>query len=194
MEQKKRRKLKEKARKIKAEIKQEVLLNIPNSLTILRILLVFIAVYMLFSGFSRLSVAIVFAIAAITDTLDGQLARLLKQTTKIGARLDQISDRLFAIVIVIALVVYFSRNDNGSILFVFMAISREIVGFPGLIIRIMRGKDTYSVKYIGKATTVLQFTTFSFLIAGFSFSFYFVIVTFLLGILSGFDYLRESVN
>src|SRR3989344_487863 len=141
MEQKKRRKLKEKARKIKAEIKQEVLLNIPNSLTILRILLVFIAVYMLFSGFSRLSVAIVFAIAAITDTLDGQLARLLKQTTKIGARLDQISDRLFAIVIVIALVVYFSRNDNGSILFVFMAISREIVGFPGLIIRIMRGKD-----------------------------------------------------
>ena len=103
MEKGKLKNLKQNVKRVKNEIKEEIkesFFNVPNTLTILRILFAFIAIYMLFSGFSRIYVAIVFGIAAITDFFDGYLARKLKQTTSIGARLDQIVDRIFTTIII----------------------------------------------------------------------------------------------
>jgi phosphatidylglycerophosphate synthase len=189
-----RKKRKKKVKEIKQEIRREVLLNIPNALTILRLIIAFVFVYMLFSQYSRLSLTIIFVIGAITDTLDGQLARRLKQTTKIGARLDQVIDRIFAVIIVFSLGAYFLFYSHEEIFVLFLILSREIIGFPGVLIRLIRGTDTYKVKYIGKATTFVQSFAIGFVILGVSWSVYPAVLTCLIGIVSGFDYLKDSIS
>ncbi|MDD5192035.1 MAG: CDP-alcohol phosphatidyltransferase family protein [Candidatus Nanoarchaeia archaeon] len=190
-------KIKKKIKEIKKEIKQEIkedFLNVPNIITLIRIILVFFVVYMIFSDYSRLSIAIVFGFTAFTDWLDGYFARKLKQTSSMGARLDQVTDRLFTGVILIALLIFFIRTDAGEILFLFIIASREIIGLPGFLIRIVRNKDPYTVKYIGKLTTFIQSVTIALLILGVSWIIYPVIITGLIGIVSGVDYLRDSLK
>jgi len=186
------RKSKEKIKEIKQEIKKEVLFNVPNTLTLLRLYFAFIIAYMLFSGYPRFPTAVVFGIAALTDLFDGFFARRLKQTTKVGARLDQIVDRIFGIIVVFSLMAYFIIYSHENLIILFLVISREIIGLPGFIIRVIRGVDTYKVKYIGKITTFIQAFAIAFVILGVNWSIYFVILAFLFGIVSGFDYLRDS--
>lgn len=68
-------------------------LNIPNLLTLLRIILVPFIAYTLFYRLWVLAF-LLFAIAAISDALDGYLARAWNQKTKIGAYLDPLADKL----------------------------------------------------------------------------------------------------
>ena len=191
-------KAKKKIKEISNEVKKEVLFNVPNSLTLLRILLAFLFVYMLFSDYSKINLAIVFIAAAITDFLDGYLARKLKQTTTIGARLDQVIDRVFTVIIVLALIIYFIIEPvsigNKGILYLFLITSREIIGLPGFSIRIIREKDAYKVRYIEKVTTFVQSVTIAAIILNVSFAVYFVMITFIIGLISGFDYLKDSLS
>lgn len=190
----KKRKRKEKVKEIEQEIKKEVLFNVPNSLTLLRLVLTFVIAYMLFSGYSRISITVIFVVAALTDTLDGFLARRLKQTTKIGARLDQVIDRIFGVMVVISLGAYFLIYTHESLIVLFLILSREIIGAPGVFIRIIRGTDTYKVKYIGKATTFVQCFAIGAVMLGVSWSIYLAALTCLLGIVAGFDYLKDSLS
>ena len=67
--------------------------HIPNTITLLNATSGSIAVFILFSGYSDMSLAVLFIIAAaIFDFLDGFAARLLKVTSKIGKELDSLSD------------------------------------------------------------------------------------------------------
>ncbi|MEM0465721.1 MAG: CDP-alcohol phosphatidyltransferase family protein [Candidatus Pacearchaeota archaeon] len=187
------------------EIGKEILINVPNTITILRLVFVFVFVYMLFSNFPVLSIFIVFVIAAITDWFDGFFARRLNQKTKFGAKLDQIVDRIFTSIIVISIILYLSTRSENSVnifssanynvyLLIFLTISREIIGFPGVIIALIRKKNTYNVRYIGKVTTFLQGITFGAIIISFPFAFYFALATCFIGIFSGIDYLKYSLN
>ena len=67
-------------------------LNIPNLLSLLRILLipVLIIVFYLDIPGKHLFCALIFAIAAVTDWLDGYLARKLNQMSKFGAFIDPV--------------------------------------------------------------------------------------------------------
>jgi cardiolipin synthase len=68
-------------------------MNIPNSLTILRILL--IPVYVGFLIYQRFDAAmVVLLVAGITDALDGTIARAANQRTRLGAFLDPLADKL----------------------------------------------------------------------------------------------------
>lgn len=197
MENKKsaRQKIKQKKDEIKQEIKYEFKLNAPNIITLSRIVLGFILIYMLFSGFSRLSIAILFGVAAITDALDGIVARRFKQTTALGARLDQVIDRVFYAMVIVALVIWALTREpmNGHfVLMLFILSSREIVGMVGIAIRTLMGKDLYEVRYIGKITCWFQGFALAFLIAGFWFADYSVFVAGVIGLASGFDYLTRS--
>jgi len=70
--------------------------NVPNTLTALRLLAVPVFIWLYVSG--RLGAALaVFVGAMITDWLDGLAARLLKQFTRIGALLDPIADKLIGL-------------------------------------------------------------------------------------------------
>jgi len=66
--------------------------NIPNSLTVLRLLLVPLVIRDIIDG-NHLRALAVFAIAALTDLLDGASARRFRSTTPAGAYLDPIADK-----------------------------------------------------------------------------------------------------
>jgi CDP-diacylglycerol---glycerol-3-phosphate 3-phosphatidyltransferase len=76
-----------------------VLWNAPNLLTLLRILLipVFIVVYGLEATWATTAAMALFIIAALTDWLDGYLARRLNQLSPFGAFLDPVADKLMVV-------------------------------------------------------------------------------------------------
>ena len=77
-------------------------MNTPNKLTILRILLV--PVCLLLAGYDQhIPAAIVFALACITDTLDGYLARKNKLITNFGKFADPIADKILVLSMMIVL-------------------------------------------------------------------------------------------
>ena len=82
-----------------------MLLTLPNILTLLRIGLIpcFVLVYYLPFERAHLCAALLFTVAAITDWLDGYLARRLNQTSKLGAFLDPVADKLMVAVVLVVL-------------------------------------------------------------------------------------------
>ena len=81
-------------------------LNLPNVLTLLRILLVPVLVVALLDGTSGgdLAAALVFALASVTDAVDGYLARRSNAITTFGKLMDPIADKLLIIAALVALV------------------------------------------------------------------------------------------
>ncbi|MCG8325633.1 MAG: CDP-diacylglycerol--glycerol-3-phosphate 3-phosphatidyltransferase [Thiotrichales bacterium] len=82
------------------------MMNIPNALTLLRIGLipVFVIVFYLNIEHANIYACIVFILAALTDLLDGYMARRLEQTSKLGEFLDPVADKLMVAVVLVLLV------------------------------------------------------------------------------------------
>jgi CDP-diacylglycerol--glycerol-3-phosphate 3-phosphatidyltransferase/cardiolipin synthase len=80
--------------------------NTPNLLTLLRIGLipVFVGIFYIPAPWAGLACALVFSLAAITDWLDGYLARRWGQTSPLGAFLDPVADKLMVAVALVLLV------------------------------------------------------------------------------------------
>jgi cardiolipin synthase len=76
--------------------------NIPNLLTITRIFLVPVVVWLIIRG-SSLAAFWVFVVAAATDAADGYLARLWRQRTELGAYLDALADKALLVSIYVSL-------------------------------------------------------------------------------------------
>ncbi len=132
-------------------------LNIPNSLTVSRIIMVPILVLVFYWPFEnhQLVAAGLFALAAVTDWFDGYLARKLAQMTEFGAFLDPVADKLM---VAVALVLLVEQHD--TILFTLAAcviIGREIVVSALREWMAELGERTsVAVSYIGKAKTFVQ--------------------------------------
>jgi len=97
--------------------------TIPNLLTYFRIIaipLVVVTYYLPFSWAGQ-AAGILFGLAAVTDWLDGYLARKLNQTTSFGAFLDPVADKLIVTTALVVLV----QNDPRVIL---MAVAAIIIG------------------------------------------------------------------
>src|SRR5688572_28254316 len=80
--------------------------NWPNLLTFARISFVPLMVIVFYLPFhwAHSAAAVIFAIASVTDWLDGYLARYLKQSTKLGAFLDPVADKLMVSVALVLIV------------------------------------------------------------------------------------------
>lgn len=101
--------------------------NIPNLLTLFRLFLIPVFVWCFYSGLdnARFWAAFVFWLAAITDALDGYLARKLQQSTPFGAFLDPVADK-----VIVATALVLIAVDSLSLWVTVPAvimISREIV-------------------------------------------------------------------
>jgi len=105
------------------EIGQEAL-NLPNLLTLTRILLipVFVILFATPTPDRSLSAAVIFVVAAVTDLLDGYLARRSGQVTALGKLLDPIADKLLVLSALILLV----NVDRVSALVAILIIAREV--------------------------------------------------------------------
>ena len=143
--------------------------NIPNILTLLRIvaILSFVGIFYLPWSESRFWATFIFCAAAITDWLDGYLARKLSQTSAFGAFLDPVADKL---IVVVALIMLVERNptpfpDVALTLACSIIIGREIV------ISALREwmaeigeRAQVAVSIIGKIKTLAQMFAIPFLI------------------------------
>lgn len=100
--------------------------NLPNSLTMLRIVLIpiFVAVFYVNAPWMPYAAAAIFGAAALTDLLDGYLARRWDQTSPLGAFLDPVADKLM---VAAALVVLLQADPRVLIAMpVVVIIGREI--------------------------------------------------------------------
>lgn len=124
-------------------------LYIPNALTILRIILT--PIIMIFGLLNHINIVIILTIiASLTDLLDGRLARKWNVTTVVGAKLDAVADKLFAIGTIGCLLTKF------SILWIPFALE-IILGITNLYYYFKNDK-TKSLM-IGKIKTTFLFTT-----------------------------------
>jgi len=99
-------------------------LNLPNFITLFRILLipVFIILFITPTEDRSLSAAVIFIVAAMTDLLDGYVARRTGQVTRLGKLLDPIADKLLVLSALILLV----NVDRVSALVAILVIAREV--------------------------------------------------------------------
>ncbi|HIF51494.1 MAG TPA: CDP-diacylglycerol--glycerol-3-phosphate 3-phosphatidyltransferase [Thiotrichaceae bacterium] len=140
-------------------------MNIPNQITLLRILLipVFVLVFYLpFKGNNLIAFAI-FATAAFTDVLDGYLARKLNQTSSLGAFLDPVADKLMVAVVLVLLV-----QENPEI---YLTIPAAIIIGREITVSALRewmaeigARSKVAVSILGKGKTIAQMLALGFLI------------------------------
>lgn len=134
-------------------------MSTPNILTISRILLipVFVAVFYLPYDWHYISSAAIFSIAAITDGLDGYLARKLKQESRFGAFLDPVADKLMVSVALVLLVS--AHADTLLTIPALVIIGRELVisALREWMAEIGQRKKI-NVALIGKIKTTAQMT------------------------------------
>jgi cardiolipin synthase len=130
-------------------------MNIPNLLTIGRILLVPLLVIFLLDG-KHLAAFWVFVLAGATDALDGFLARVLKQKTNFGAFLDPIADKLLLITSYITL----SVLDILPKWLTVLVVSRDVLIWGGIGILMLYNRDfKYKPSLVSKVTTFFQLLT-----------------------------------
>lgn len=134
--------------------------TIPNLLTWFRILLIPLFVGMFYfpdawvsSGNKNLLSALLFLVAALTDWLDGYLARVLEQTSAFGAFLDPVADKLMVAAALIVLVKLGRVNE----LIAFIIIGREIAisALREWMAKIGESRSV-AVSFIGKVKTASQ--------------------------------------
>ncbi|HEY3299352.1 MAG TPA: CDP-diacylglycerol--glycerol-3-phosphate 3-phosphatidyltransferase [Methylophilaceae bacterium] len=142
--------------------------NVPNSLTLLRILLIPVFIGILYAPDTWLTMheknlvaTVIFALAAITDWLDGYFARILNQSSAFGAFLDPVADKLM---VAAALVMLIELGRVGAFV-TFIIIGREIA--ISALREWMAGigeRGSVAVAYIGKVKTAVQMIAILFLL------------------------------
>ena len=141
-------------------------MNIPNTITVLRIVLIpfFIAAFYLPYEWSYVLATFIYWLASISDWFDGYLARKLNQQSALGAFLDPLADKLMVIVALIMLVA--KHPDNNWLLFSsLIIIAREIIVSSLREWMSAQGKSAeVAVSFFGKAKTVGQMFAILFLI------------------------------
>jgi cardiolipin synthase (CMP-forming) len=130
-------------------------MNIPNFLSLLRIILVPVIVIFLIQGLYAKAL-IVFVIAGLTDALDGAVARLLNKQTELGSFLDPLADKILLSTCFIFLSIYGPIPKEVTVI----VISRDLIILLGIAILSMMSV-TYEIKpvFVSKVTTTLQIAT-----------------------------------
>ncbi|HAK51554.1 MAG TPA: CDP-diacylglycerol--glycerol-3-phosphate 3-phosphatidyltransferase [Gammaproteobacteria bacterium] len=133
-------------------------LTLPNILTSMRIVMIpilVIAFYFLPVEWRYMASAVIFTIAAITDWLDGYLARKLGQTTAFGAFLDPVADKL---IVAVALVLLVEVHASAALAVpAIVIVGREIVvsALREWMAQYSRMRSV-AVSFLGKVKTTFQ--------------------------------------
>ena len=183
-------------------------LQIPNILTIGRIIIVpiFVLTFFIPGFFGDLIPFSLFVIASFTDYLDGLLARLFKEESKLGELLDPIADKILVAAALILLVMN-GVIKNYEVVAAIIILTREIL-ISGLREFLAKGRITMQVTSLSKLKTFIQMISIAILLTGNSgnkvinFQDYNaqtigIILLWLsafLTLYTGYDYLRKGIN
>jgi len=133
-------------------------MNVPNQLTVARLgmCILFVAVLEVEGRWRGVTAAILFGLAALTDWLDGSLARRWNLVTNLGKLLDPLADKILVSVAYLVLV----REDLAPLWIVAAIISREFL-ITGLRTLAAANGLILSAEKIGKHKTISQMVTVS---------------------------------
>src|SRR3569833_1221019 len=134
-----------------------MLWNVPNTLTWIRIAAIplIMALFFMHYSWAEPAAGLLFAAAGVTDSLDGYLARRLGQTSRLGAFLDPVADKL---VVAVALVLLVSRDTRPLVvLTAVVIIGRELTisALREWMAEIGQRRKV-AVSQLGKYKTILQ--------------------------------------
>ncbi|RMD85439.1 MAG: hypothetical protein D6815_01880 [Candidatus Dadabacteria bacterium] len=134
------------------------LLNVPNTITLLRLFAVPVFLSLLAEGDYRLAL-LVFVAAGLTDAVDGAVARLTDSRTELGAHLDPLADKLLLVSAFITLGVL----GAVPVQLMIIVLVRDAVILGGFILSaIVFGKPVRVAPSVwGKATTFFQIVSVS---------------------------------
>lgn len=173
-------------------------MNIANTITSIRILMIPIFMYFLLTDqipYSKFIAALIFIIAAFTDSLDGYIARSRKIVTNFGKFLDPLADKLLITAALVCLV----ELDKVPSWIAMIIIGREFVVTGFRMVAAAEG-IVISANIWGKLKTITQIIAIVFLlIDNYPFKFInlpldriFLWIAVILTIYSGFDYIRSN--
>lgn len=173
-------------------------MNIPNFLTLGRILLVPILVIFLIQRLF-FNALIVFVIAGVSDAIDGLLARILCQETTLGSYLDPLADKALVICSFVTLSILGMIPPWLTVI----VVSRDFIILLGIaILSFMSISVQIHPAFVSKVTTTLQFLTVFLILSSGYFPLYFdsrlmeaaYWVTALFTIVSGLNYVIKGVK
>ena len=143
-----------------------MLKKIPNILTIGRIIIVpfFVLAFYLPGFYGDLTACVLFIIASFTDFLDGMLARMMGEESKLGELLDPIADKIIVATALILLVMS-GTIRHYEVIAAIIILTREIL-ISGLREFLARGQIKLPVTNLAKLKTFLQMIAIALLLTG----------------------------
>ena len=143
-----------------------MIFKIPNILTIGRIIIVPIFVFTFFlpGFFGDLIPFFLFVVASFTDFLDGLLARLFKEESKLGELLDPIADKIL-VASALVLLVMNGTIKNYEVIAAIINLTREIL-ISGLREFLAKGQISLPVSSLAKFKTFIQMFSIAILLTG----------------------------
>lgn len=164
-------------------ISKEHLLEIPNIITLIRVLLIPVFIILYLYGYPFIA-AVVFAITAASDVLDGYLARKHKLITPLGTLLDPIADKLLIIAGLILLL------DKIPLWMVLVIITRELF----ITVKrafLLRKKEIIAASWPGKLKTLMQVVAITAVMISFPGYWWFMLAAVIFTLYSMVDYLPQ---
>jgi cardiolipin synthase len=134
--------------------------TVPNALSVLRLLGVPLFLWLLLGPHADGWAIAVLALSGVSDWADGKLARLLDQSSRLGALLDPAADRLYIVATLVAL----ALRSVAPLWLVLVLVGRELVLGVALLVLRRHGYPPLQVHYLGKAATFLLLYAFPFLL------------------------------
>lgn len=132
-----------------------MLANLPNLITVARIILVVPTAWLLWHE-HYVEALILMSIAGASDALDGWLARQLNAVSHFGAALDPVADKLLVAVMFIV----FTVQSHLPLWLAIVVLGRDLVILAGAgVYRVLFGRIEFSPTYLSKANTAMQIAT-----------------------------------
>ncbi len=141
-------------------IRRTQILTIPNGITLLRAFGIPLFLWIFLRSHNASLSFIVLALGAVSDYLDGKIARLLHQESALGAAMDPTIDRAYIAATVIALAI----RDFIPWWVVLLLVARDIWMALALIVKRKRSGEIFEVTFLGKAATFNLLYAFPFIL------------------------------
>jgi CDP-diacylglycerol--glycerol-3-phosphate 3-phosphatidyltransferase len=181
------------------KLNRQKILSLPNGLTIIRILAIPVILFLLFypGRIYEFITAFFFLLVAVTDTIDGYLARRYGMVTTLGKFLDPLADKLLIVTALIALIP--ARGIPFWMVIVIVGREIAVTGLRGIAV----SQDiVISASALGKYKTVFEVASISFLIFDgnlFSIDFHQVGMVLLwiamgIAVISGINYFKDFLK
>ena len=174
-------------------------MNLPNKLTVLRVIMVPFFVFFMLTGVggaaNKWIALIIFCVASLTDMLDGKIARARNLVTNFGKFMDPLADKLLVCSAMICMI----PLGKLQAWFVIVIIAREFI-ISGFRLVAADNDIVIAASYWGKFKTVFQMLMIIVLIANIQMPFFTVLGTILiyvalvLTIVSLIDYIAKNVQ